>query len=113
MLAAQHLLRNAGQSRVAAEGTFDAETSAAVLRFQASQGLVRSGVIGGSSWPLLALPVSASAVGEAGQAVRALLSHVHAQTRSEGSTDGSPESISRKPIVTTALWQRLLDAATR
>jgi hypothetical protein len=113
VLAAQHLLRNAGQSEVPTEGTFDAGTAAAVMRFQASQGLVGSGIIGGASWPLLVVPVSASAAGEAGQAVRVLLGQVRAGTGSKDGTEGSPEQISRATTVTTTLWQRLLDGAAR
>ncbi|HEY2204609.1 MAG TPA: N-acetylmuramoyl-L-alanine amidase [Pseudonocardia sp.] len=96
VLAAQHLLRNAGLTTVPADGRFGSTTTDGVILFQRRHGLEQSGLIGGGSWPLLAVPVSPGDRGEAGQAVRALLNGSDA------------ESVGMPDTVTAATWQELL-----
>jgi N-acetyl-anhydromuramyl-L-alanine amidase AmpD len=121
VLAAQHLLLNAGQSGFSVGGTFDSATVAALAQFQTSRGLAVSEMLAGGSWPLLAVPTSASDPGEAGHAVRVLLDELHNRARSTapagspaGSTSPSPPQLINEVTpdspVTTAQWQRLLDA---
>jgi len=102
--AAQHLLRNAGLTAVAADGTFGATTTNAVMDFQRRHGFDQTGLIAGGSWPLLAVPVSPADPGEAGQAVRALLAHYPLQTGSRSQADGA----ALPDPVTLVTWQRLL-----
>jgi hypothetical protein len=97
VLAAQHLMRNAGVAGVPADGQFGRTTADGVFAFQRAHGLELSGMIGGASWPLLAVPVRMGQGGEGEAAVRALLS-----TR-QGATD-----FAMPQTVQAATWQRLL-----
>jgi hypothetical protein len=97
VLAAQHLLRNAGFGGVPADGEFGRTTADGVFAFQLAHQLELTGMIGGASWPLLAVPVRVGQGGEAEAAVRALLA-----TR-QGQSDWSIPTTVRAPT-----WQRLL-----
>lgn len=99
VLAAQHLLRNAGMSAVPADGTFGPTTTDGVRAFQQAHGLELSGMIAGGSWPLLAVDVRAGQGGEAEAAVQALLTQ-----RGAGA-----ESVRAPAVVRKADWQRLLN----
>ncbi|MGQ0482978.1 MAG: peptidoglycan recognition protein family protein [Pseudonocardia sp.] len=98
VLAAQHLLRAAGVPGVPADGQFGRATADGVYDFQRRHGLELTGMIGGGSWPLLAVPVRRGQGGEAELAVRALL----ATDRGGGQGWTVPDT------VTTPAWQRLL-----
>lgn len=93
VLAAQHLLRAAGLTGVPADGTFGPATSNGVYEFQRRHGMELTGVIGGGSWPLLAVPVRPGEGGEAALAVAALTARGQRHV---------PETMS------PAAWQRLL-----
>ncbi|WP_169747940.1 peptidoglycan recognition protein family protein [Pseudonocardia acaciae] len=96
VLAAQHLLRNAGVSTVPADGMFGQATSDGVRTFQQAHGLELTGMIAGGSWPLLAVEVRAGQGGEAEAAVQALLARQGA------------EAVTAPPVVRKEDWQRLL-----
>ena len=97
VLAAQHLLRSAGVPGVPADGRFERATADGVYAFQRQHGLELTGMIGGGSWPLLAVPVRSGQGGEAELAVRALLA-------------GGParQDWTVPDTVTAPAWQRLL-----
>lgn len=103
VLAAQHLLRDAGVSGVVPDGRFTRELADTVRAFQSERGFVRddsmdastepTGMIGGESWPALARPVRVGEGSEAAKAVEVLL-----QGRDLRLLD----------VVTPEVWQRLL-----
>lgn len=97
VLAAQHLLRAAGVPGVPADGQFGRTTADGVYAFQRQHGQELTGMIGGGSWPLLAVPVRSGQGGEAELAVRALLA-----SRPAGPGWTVPDT------VTAPVWQRLL-----
>ncbi|WP_051342054.1 peptidoglycan recognition protein family protein [Pseudonocardia spinosispora] len=74
VLAAQHLLRGAGVTSVPADGEFGRATADGVMAFQRQHGMAANGMIGGGSWPLLAVPVRIGQGGERDAAVHALTS---------------------------------------
>lgn len=99
VLAAQHLLRAAGVPGVPADGAFGRTTADGVFEFQRRHRMEITGMIGGGSWPLLAVPVKPGQGGEADAAVQALLKRTSARQF-------------RMPArVDRATWQRLLSAA--
>lgn len=108
VMAAQHLLRGAGQAALNVGGTYDTDTVSAVKRFQTSRGLDPTGLLGGASWPLLTAPTAAASASEAAQAARLLRASLRIQTgaNAEGASDAGDTP------TTKAAWQRLLDAAT-
>ncbi|MBW0116568.1 peptidoglycan recognition protein family protein [Pseudonocardia abyssalis] len=95
--AAQRLLRGAGRTEVAVDGTFSAAMAESVRVFQAEHATEEvNGIIGGESWPLLAAPVQAGDGGEAAEAVETL----------------AATSSTRPPSrVGPEQWQQLLTAA--
>jgi hypothetical protein len=99
VLAAQHLLRAAGVPGVPADGAFGRTTADGVYEFQRQHRMEVTGMIGGGSWPLLAVPVKPGQGGEAEAAVQALLKRTGArQFRMPAQVD-------------QATWQRLLSSA--
>jgi len=99
VLAAQHLLRAAGVPGVPADGAFGRTTADGVFEFQRRHRMESTGMIGGGSWPLLAVPVKPGQGGEAEAAVQALLKRPAARQFR------MPAQVDR------ATWQRLLSAA--
>jgi peptidoglycan hydrolase-like protein with peptidoglycan-binding domain len=99
VLAAQHLLRAAGVPGVPADGAFGRSTADGVFEFQRRHRMEITGMIGGGSWPLLAVPVKPGQGGEAGAAVQALLKRPGARQFQ------MPAQVDR------ATWQRLLSTA--
>jgi peptidoglycan hydrolase-like protein with peptidoglycan-binding domain len=101
VLAAQYLLRGAGVPGVHVNGQFDRYMVDAVYVFQRRHHLPVTGMIGGGSWPLLAVPVRAGHGGDAELAVHSLTTSPSARG-----------FLSRVPTtVTRTTWQRLLTAA--
>jgi hypothetical protein len=100
VLAAQHLLRDAGVAGVVPDGRFTRELADAVRGFQAERGFTDddtarpTGMIGGETWPALARPVRVDEDGEAARALEVL-------TR-DRRTESLPD------VVTPEIWQRLL-----
>lgn len=95
--AAQHLLRGAGRTEVAVDGVFSASMAESVRVFQAEHATEEvNGIIGGESWPLLAVPVRAGDGGEAAAAV---------ETLATTSSTRPPSTVDRRQ------WQQLLTAA--
>jgi hypothetical protein len=100
VLAAQHLLRDAGVPEVVPDGRFTRAMADAVRGFQAERGFrtehtrAVSGMIGGESWPALARPVRVGETSDAARAVEVLLSGRRAGALPD--------------VVTTRVWQRLL-----
>jgi peptidoglycan hydrolase-like protein with peptidoglycan-binding domain len=73
VLAAQHLLRAAGETDVVPDGRFDRRTADAVRAFQRAHGTEEiNGMIGGESWPLLVDPPGPVSARETQRALRAL-----------------------------------------
>ena len=101
VLAAQYLLRNAGIAGVTLNGQFDRHMVDSVYEFQRRHKMTPSGMIGGGSWPLLAVPVRAGQGGNAELAVQAL---VKAKPRQQSFTTRVPKTVNR------TTWQRLLTA---
>lgn len=99
VLAAQHLLRAAGVAGVPSDGVFGRSTADGVFAFQQQHGLELTGMIGGGSWPLLAVDVRAGQGGEAEQAVRALLNRP------------GVARVRAPAVVNRLTWQRLLGTA--
>src|SRR5882757_2245821 len=99
VLAAQHLLRAADVPGVPADGAFGRTTADGVFEFQRRHRMESTGMIGGGSWPLLAVPVKPGQGGEAEAAVQALLKRPAARQFR------MPAQVDR------ATWQRLLSAA--
>jgi len=99
VLAAQHLLRAAGVRGVPADGAFGRTTADGVFEFQRRHRMESTGMIGGGSWPLLAVPVKPGQGGEAEAAVQALLK------RSGARQFRMPTQVDQ------ATWQRLLSSA--
>lgn len=97
--AAQHLLRAAGVVGVPADGVFGRATADGVFAFQQLHGLELTGMIGGGSWPLLAVDVRPGQGGEAEQAVRVLVSRT------------GVARIRTPAVVNRLTWQRLLGTA--
>lgn len=98
VLAAQHLLRAAGIPGVPADGAFGRTTADGVYAFQRRHGLDQTGMVGGGSWPLLAVPVRLGQGGEAEAAARVLLRY------GPGAAEGTPA----ERVVRRETWQRLL-----
>jgi len=99
VFAAQHLLRAAGVPGVPADGAFGRTTADGVFEFQRRHRMEVTGMIGGGSWPLLAVPVKPGQGGEAEAAVQVLLNRPGAkQFRVPGQVD-------------RLTWQRLLSTA--
>lgn len=101
VLAAQHLMRNAGVAGVPADGVFGATTSVGLLNYQREHGIEQTGVIAGGSWPLLAVPVRRGQGGEAEAAVQALLAAQPERTWDPALPD----------TIEGITWQRLLGTA--
>lgn len=101
VLAAQHLLRQAGIPAVPADGAFGRTTADGVFAFQRKHGLDLTGMIGGASWPLLAVPVRLGQGGEADQAAQVLLRY-GPRAAEGGPADQVPTVVRRET------WQRLL-----
>jgi hypothetical protein len=99
VLAAQYLLRNAGMAKVPTDGQFGRAMADGVYEFQRRHHLPVTGMIGGGSWPLLAVPVKAGQGGNAELAVQVL-------TRAHRSAGKVPSAINQ------AVWQRLLSGST-
>jgi hypothetical protein len=101
VLAAQTLLRGAGIPAVPLDGQFGRTTADAVYAFQQKHRLPPTGMIGGGSWPLLAVPVHPGDGGYAEQAVHVLLR----------ATPAAPRARPTPPTATIGptSWQRLLD----
>jgi N-acetyl-anhydromuramyl-L-alanine amidase AmpD len=98
VLAAQHLLRAAGDADVAADGEFDRRTADAVRRLQTAHRTEEvNGMVGGESWPLLVALAARADAAEVARAVQAL-------------NDGRPL---RQALRGQDDWQQLLDANTR
>jgi hypothetical protein len=102
VLAAQYLLRGAGIPAVALDGQFGRGMADAVYAFQRKHRLPPTGMIGGGSWPLLAVPVRPGSGGYAEQAVQVLLR----------ATPTPPHTRPAYPTTTVGptTWQRLLDS---
>jgi hypothetical protein len=98
VLAAQHLLRAAGVPGVPADGAFGRSTADGVFAFQRRHGLDRTGMIGGGSWPLLAVPVRLGQGGEADAAAQVLLRH----------GPRAAEAVPAGQTIRRETWQRLL-----
>jgi len=98
VLAAQHLLRNAGVPGVPADGVFGATTSVGVLAYQREHKMEQTGMIAGGSWPLLAVPVKRGQGGEGEAAVQALLA----------AQPGRAWQPTLPDTVAGVTWQRLL-----
>lgn len=98
VLAAQHLLRAAAIPGVPADGAFGRTTADGVFAFQRRHGLDQTGMIGGGSWPLLAVPVRLGQGGEADAAAQALLRY----------GPRSAEAAPADQVVRRETWQRLL-----
>ncbi|HEY1968050.1 MAG TPA: N-acetylmuramoyl-L-alanine amidase, partial [Pseudonocardia sp.] len=99
VLAAQYLLRAAGITQVPTDGKFGRQMADGVYQFQRQRQLPVNGMIGGGSWPLLAVPVKAGQGGNAELAVQVL---------AKGRVGGAarlPSTINR------TTWQQLLDGA--
>jgi len=101
VLAAQHLMRNAGVPGVPADGVFGATTSVGVLAYQREHGMEQTGMIAGGSWPLLAVPVKRGQGGEGEAAVHALLA----------TQPGRAWQPTLPDTVEGVSWQRLLGTA--
>jgi hypothetical protein len=99
VLAAQHLLRAAEVPGVPADGEFGRTTADGVYEFQRRHGMELTGMIGGGSWPLLAVPVRPGQGGEAEAAVQVLLNRPGVR------------QVRRPTTVTQATWQQLLNTA--
>jgi N-acetyl-anhydromuramyl-L-alanine amidase AmpD len=94
VLAAQHLLRAAGERDVVADGRFDRRTADAVRRLQAEHRTEEvNGMLGGESWPLLVASAGRVDNAEVARAVQAL-------------NDGRPL---RRTLRGPTDWQALLD----
>lgn len=102
VLAAQYLLRNAGITGVTLNGQFDRHMVDSVYEFQRRHKMSPTGMIGGGSWPLLAVPVRAGQGGDPELAVQAL---VKAEPGRRAWTGRVPSAVGR------TAWQRLLTAA--
>jgi hypothetical protein len=99
VLAAQYLLRNAGMVKVPTDGQFGRAMADGVYEFQRRHHLPVTGMIGGGSWPLLAVPVKAGQGGNAELAVQVL-------TRARRWAAGKIPS-----TINSAAWQRLLSGS--
>jgi N-acetyl-anhydromuramyl-L-alanine amidase AmpD len=98
VLAAQHLLRAAGERDVVADGRFDRRTADAVRRMQTAHRTEEvNGMIGGESWPLLVSMAGHVDDTDVARAVQAL-------------NDGRPL---RRTLRGPADWQQLLDTSVR
>ncbi|HEY2099770.1 MAG TPA: N-acetylmuramoyl-L-alanine amidase [Pseudonocardia sp.] len=100
VLAAQYLLRGAGIPAVALDGQFGRGMADAVYAFQRKHRLPPTGMIGGGSWPLLAVPVRPGSGGYAEQAVQVLLRATP--------TPPNPRPAYPTTTVGPTTWQRLL-----
>jgi hypothetical protein len=97
--AAQHLLRDAGITKVEATGQFDRRTVDAVRQLQRTRGCEEvNGMICGESWPVLTRPVARGEGGHAERAVQALLRGRGGKTVPD--------------VVTEPVWRHLLATAT-
>lgn len=95
VLAAQYLLRGAGETGLVADGQFAVPMFEAVCRFPLAHGAEdANGTLGGESWPVLARPVIRGEGGDAELAVTALAG--------DRRTEGLPG------VVTQPVWQALL-----
>lgn len=101
VLAAQHLMRNAGVPGIPTDGVFGATTSVGLLAYQSEHGIDQTGVIAGGSWPLLAVPVKRGQGGEAEAAVQVLLA----------AQPGRAWQPTIPDTVEGVTWQRLLGTA--
>jgi peptidoglycan hydrolase-like protein with peptidoglycan-binding domain len=99
VLAAQHLLRAAEVPGVPADGEFGRTTADGVYEFQRRHGMELTGMIGGGSWPLLAVPVRPGQGGEAEAAVQVLLNRPGVR------------QVRWPTTMTQATWQQLLNTA--
>jgi hypothetical protein len=98
VLAAQHLLRAAGERDVVADGNFDRRTADAVRRMQIVHRTEEvNGMIGGESWPLLVSMAGQVGDADVTRAVQAL-------------NNGRPL---RRTLRGPADWQQLLDTGAR
>jgi hypothetical protein len=98
VLAAQHLLRAAGDTDIVADGSFDRRTADAVRRLQTTHRTEEvNGMIGGESWPLLVTLAAQADPGEVARAVRALNGGRPLRTALRGPAD----------------WQQLADSSAR
>lgn len=102
VLAAQHLLRAVGIPGVPADGQFGRSTADGVLEFQRQHGLDPNGMIGGGSWPLLAVPVRTGQGGEREQAVQVLLSSKGGQRTWQGQLPSTVRATTWKQLLTSA-----------
>jgi N-acetylmuramoyl-L-alanine amidase/Putative peptidoglycan binding domain len=105
VLAAQYLLRNAGLTGTTLNGQYDRHMVDSVCEFQRRHTMPPTGMIGGGSWPLLAVPVRAGQGGNAELAVEAL---VNAKPGQQAWSSRVPARVSSTVDRTT--WQRLLTA---
>lgn len=108
VLAAQYLMRASGIPNVPVDGQFGRAMADGVREFQRRHAMEQSGMIGGGSWPMLAVPVRAGTGGDRELAVRALLRGPSHQLVSAGGS----RSARLPDTVRAATWQRLLTAAT-
>ena len=76
---------NAHGGNVSVDGDFGPLTKAAVQAFQGSNGLVTDGIVGDQTWPALIVQV---AMGDQGDAVRALQSQVSSRGATPLTVDG-------------------------
>jgi hypothetical protein len=106
VLAAQYLLRNAGLTAVTLNGQFDRQMVDSVYEFQRRHQMSPTGMIGGGSWPLLAVPVRAGQGGNAELAVHALVNVKSGQRTWLSRVPSVPSLVGR------TTWQRLLTAAS-
>lgn len=101
VLAAQHLMRNAGVPGVPADGVFGATTSVGLLAYQREHNMEQTGMLAGGSWPLLAVPVKRGQGGEGEAAVQTLLA----------AQPGRAWQPTIPDTVAGITWQRLLGTA--
>jgi len=99
VLAAQHLLRAADVPGVPADGAFGRTTADGVFEFQRRHQMELTGMIGGGSWPLLAVPARLGQGGEVDAALQALMARPKVR------------SFRLPATVSQVTWQRLLGGA--